>query len=94
MAAIAYLVAFALLTLTVAFGIGELRSAHGHPESVVAGHANKARVLTTTGIASFRRTETVQSQLLEAEPFARDDVYREYPRFDYRSAMTKTGRVP
>ncbi|MDJ0740202.1 MAG: GGDEF domain-containing protein [Gammaproteobacteria bacterium] len=90
--AVAYVAAFALLTFIVAFGIGELRGAHNHLESVMRAQAAKARVVTETQVASFRRAESVLQLMLETDPFAQDRIYMDYLRhgFDVGDGRNKT----
>ena len=76
--AVAYLVAFSLLALTVGFGIWKVQLAHRHLEQVMARHNQKVRLITETQVASYRRADTVQLLILETEPFRQDDVFMAY----------------
>jgi diguanylate cyclase (GGDEF)-like protein len=76
--AVAYLVAFSLLALTVGFGIWKIQSAHQHLEQVMARHNQKVRLITETQVASYRRADTVQLLILETDPFEQDEIFMAY----------------
>jgi len=70
-----YLVAFALLAVTIAYGLGKVRHAHAHLEDVMARHNLKEHLITETQLASLRRADSVQSMILETDPFRLDEVF-------------------
>lgn len=70
-----YLVAFLLLAMTIAHGLGTVRTAHAHLEEVLERHNLKVRVITETQIASFRRADSIQAMILETDPFRLDQVF-------------------
>lgn len=76
--AVAYLVAFFLLALTVGFGIWKVQSAHQHLERVMALQNLKVQLITETQVASYRRADTIQLLILETDPFRQDDIYMNY----------------
>lgn len=76
--AVAYLVAFSLLALTVGFGIWKVQSAHHYLEQVMARHNQKVRLITETQVASYRRADTVQLLILETDPFEQDEIFMAY----------------
>jgi len=70
-----FLVAFALLAVTIAYGLGKVRHAHAHLEAVMARHDFKEHLITDTQFAALRRADSVQSMILETDPFRLDEVY-------------------
>lgn len=76
--AVAYLVAFSLLALTIGFAIWNVQTAHHHLEQVMALHNAKVQLITETQVASYRRADTVQLLILETDPFRQDDIYMDY----------------
>jgi len=76
--AVAYLVAFSMLALTLGFGIWKVQTAHRHLEQVMSLHNTKVHLITETLVASYRRADTVQLLILETDPFKRDDIFMAY----------------
>ncbi len=81
--AVAYLLAFGLLAVTMTYAIVRVQSAHQHVEQVMALHNEKLRLITETQVASFRRADTVQQLILETGPFAQDDIYMAYLKYGF-----------
>jgi len=79
-----YLVAFALLAVTIAYGLGKVRHAHGHLEDVMARHERKEHLITDTQFAALRRADSVQSMILETDPFRLDEVYMASQRYGFQ----------
>ncbi len=79
-----YLVAFSLLSLTVSYGLGKLRTAHTNLEQVMAQHSRMVSLLTDTQVASYRRADTVHRLILETDPFRQDEVFMAFLKAGYQ----------
>lgn len=81
--AAAYLVAFLMLTVTIAYALTRVQAAHHNLESVLTLHERTNRLITETQIASFRRADTVQLMTLETDPFRRDEIFMAFLRHGF-----------